>query len=289
MVIGYKIIYLERESTNNELETFQNLIDKTLELEKDQYRKGKIYQFTSLIYSGLEDYKKALEEIELAIDLDPDNFEYIFNKLYCKVAYEEFNIPNDLFEEYLELYPENSIDILTLQSYTYYYRGLKTKEFNKKKADELFHLSLNACDNILKIVPDHPRALNNKTMFLGAIGNEQEAIKTANKLIALYPNDGNNYDTYGHVLKDFKLYQQAIEQFEKAIEVDPNGFFVHISYLRMAECYKELGDYEASIEAVENSLEMSKKKLPVDKFETEKEAKLLRDEVRELLKNERIF
>ena len=50
-----------------------------------------------------------------------------------------------------------------------------------------------------------------------------------------------------------------------------------------------MGEYEEAIEAVENCLEISKKKLPGETLIIGEEAELLRNELRELLKNEKNF
>jgi len=37
-------------------------------------------------------------------------------------------------------------------------------------------------------------------------------------------------------------------KFQKALELEPNAFFTYETYIKMAECYKELGNYEKAIE-----------------------------------------
>ena len=70
-------------------------------------------------------------------------------------------------------------------------------------------------------------------------------------------NLGNFYDTYGGILVLFHDYEEAIVKFQKAVELEPNGYFTQESYIKMAECYKELGNYEKTIEYARKGRELA--------------------------------
>ncbi|MFX0010681.1 MAG: tetratricopeptide repeat protein [Candidatus Hermodarchaeota archaeon] len=289
LVHGYNLIY-EFDKLGSDIKEVQTYIEDALRLENIPYRKGKYYQLKALIYNGLRDYEKAVAEINKASTLDPDNFEFKYNRIMFLLSKKDFDNAIVLIDTYLESNPEHKIDLLQIKSFAYYSKGEIFHDENSEKAKEFHQASLEACDQILSILPDNARALNNKTLNLAAIGNKQEAIKAAERLITLNPNEGNYYDTYGHVLIMFQLYEEAIVRFEKAIEVDPRGFFVYMSYRKIADCYKNIGEYDEAIENAEKAIEIAKKKnLGADIEDFIEETKDFIGELRELKKNERNF
>ncbi len=53
----------------------------------------------------------------------------------------------------------------------------------------------------------------------------------------------------------FHEYEEAIVKFQKALELEPNGW--PETYIKMAECYKELGNYEKTIEYANKGRELA--------------------------------
>jgi len=121
------------------------------------------------------------------------------------------------------------------------------------------------------------------------LGDEEQAIEAGKTLIKLYPDEGNHYDSYGHVLMNFRRYDEAIENFERAIEIDPNGFYVNVSYFRKAECHEAIGEYDEAIESAEKSREIANKKLPIERLDLGYDIDTFIRKVREKLRNEREF
>ena len=82
------------------------------------------------------------------------------------------------------------------------------------------------------------------------------------KLIDIDPLDGNSYDSYGELLLDFGNYKDALIKFEKAIEIDPTGWYLTNTYRKMSECYKNLGHFEKVEEYFNKAKEVEQKMLP---------------------------
>jgi len=89
-----------------------------------------------------------------------------------------------------------------------------------------------------------------------------EAITTAEKLISIAPKVGNFFDSYGEMLMMFEDYENAIEQFQKALKLEPHGWFAFSTIAKMGNCYKKIGDLEKAIEFFEKAQILSERMLP---------------------------
>ncbi|MFW9952154.1 MAG: tetratricopeptide repeat protein, partial [Candidatus Thorarchaeota archaeon] len=288
MIQGYNLIYQFSEKESNR-DVFEGIIDRIVNLEQIKFRKARIVQLKALILYGINDIEKADQEIDRAIELDKNSYEIAFKKINFLIDLEEHNKVITLIDKYLILYPQQEVSLSITKAFIYYFvgRNLELTHGNKEKAYEYYHLGLEVTNRVLEEYPNNVKSLNNKILYLAALNKSEEAIEAANNLITLYPDDGNHYDTYAQVLMQFEDYEEAIEMFRKAIDIDPNGFYVYISYNRMAECYKELGDYENALEAAEKSKEIFNKQIRGVQRIFEYSADKLAEEIKELLKEER--
>ena len=62
----------------------------------------------------------------------------------------------------------------------------------------------------------------NKGEALAQLKRYQEAIESYNKTIELNPNDSDAYLNKGNALDDIKRYKEAIDCYNKVIELKPN-------------------------------------------------------------------
>jgi tetratricopeptide (TPR) repeat protein len=58
---------------------------------------------------------------------------------------------------------------------------------------------------------------------------------------------------------NFEEYEQAIDEFLKAIELDSNEWYINQSYIKLGICYKELGDQESAIKNLTKGKEFTNK------------------------------
>ena len=107
---------------------------------------------------------------------------------------------------------------------------------------------LKSINMVLEFDSNNPLLFNWKAYLLAKFNRKEESLKIIQDLVEREPHDGNLYDTYGEILVLFHDYEEAIVKFQKAVELEPNGYFTQESYIKMAECYKELGSYEKTIE-----------------------------------------
>ena len=114
---------------------------------------------------------------------------------------------------------------------------------------------LQSINNFLVSNPNNTLQLNRKAHLLARFGRKEESLKVIHDLVEREPQNGFFYETYGEILLIFQKYEKAIVKFQKALELEPNGWSE--TYIKMAECYKELGNFEKSIEYANKGRELA--------------------------------
>ena len=85
-------------------------------------------------------------------------------------------------------------------------------------------------------------------------GNYEEAIEDFNRAIELDPEYSGAYYNRGNARKNMGEYEEAIEDFNRAIE--HNAANIH-AYQNRAELYIELGEYDDALDDAQTALELS--------------------------------
>jgi tetratricopeptide (TPR) repeat protein len=116
---------------------------------------------------------------------------------------------------------------------------------------------LKSINKVLESDPTNTLFLNWKAFLLAEFNKKKESIKIISDLVERVPHNGNLYDTYGHILLIFHDYEEAINNFQRALELEPNGYFVEETYIKMAESYKEIGNYGKAIENAKKGREIA--------------------------------
>jgi len=269
LVIGYNLIYRFTFKAPN-LDTFTELIKLTISFDPFTYDKTKYLLFQTHILNGLGKHDEAIQVIDKAIELVPTlNFLYSRKVYYLILSKRESDALN-LIEELLESQPSLKRTLLLEKSFIF---------VHQKRYDE----GLKAVEEALELNPRDTDILNNKAIILGYLGRREEAIKTAEYLVSLNPNYGNTYDTYGEVLMSLKEYEGAIEKLNKALNLEPIGWFAFTTCLKMGECFKELGKFEKALEFYEKGRKLTEKMHPSEREEQLRKAGKLISEIKVLL------
>ena len=77
-----------------------------------------------------------------------------------------------------------------------------------------------------------------------ALNNYEEAEKAFQTYIKLIPNNANPYDSYAELLLKMGKYDESIEQYKKAVEIDPVNFVGSLGGIGDNYIFK--GDYESA-------------------------------------------
>ena len=120
--------------------------------------------------------------------------------------------------------------------------------------------------------------LNSDAYEFAYSNNKEEALKTIIKLINLAPTKGDYWDTYGEILMIFKDYENAINKFKIALQIDQKGYFIQQTYIKMGNCYKELNNYKLALENIVKGKELAEER---DDKEWSEKAKEYLSEIKE--------
>ncbi|MGB7563214.1 MAG: tetratricopeptide repeat protein, partial [Prochlorococcaceae cyanobacterium] len=75
----------------------------------------------------------------------------------------------------------------------------------------------------LALRADHPQAHRNLASVLVRLGDFMGAQMFALKHLKLFPDSGEGWNTYGNILNELGRYQEAIEAFNRSLQMDPGN------------------------------------------------------------------
>jgi tetratricopeptide (TPR) repeat protein len=241
LALVYNVLYdfdPEKAIEENGLEE----LDKAIELDASKLNQALFLQLKSRILLQLNARDESLQAIDHAIKLAPKRVELYHSKGSILMYYNQYEELLTLLDHILELFPK--LD----------------KELKLKKAlvcKQLGNLDggFSIIEELLGKYPKDNAISNSKAYWYVYMNKKEEAIETIENLIRQDPEIGLNYDTYGEILMYYEDYEEAIEQFQKALARNKFGLLIHETYIKLGVSYKELKDYDQALE----NLRMGKK------------------------------
>ncbi len=160
---GFEYMYFNADNVNRDEALRTSL--KALELAPDL---AESHVSAGIAHCMLQDYKKAEEEFEIAVELDPKNYDawYFFGR--SKVHEGELGRALKLFERASQVRPEDYQSVL-LQSQLYHGLG------DHKRVLETAKKGIERVRAVLELNPDDNRALNMGAFALLRLGEKKEA------------------------------------------------------------------------------------------------------------------
>ncbi len=229
-----------------------------------------------------KNYPLAAEQMQLALDLDPDNENGwgVLSSLYFQ------NDENDkaiaALEKARHFYPENPLfpmqlaaawtnnkDYVKAEQYVDEAEKL-TQDNDAESLSDIYSLKANIFiamgDTVqaveqyrraIKLNPANISAMNNFAYHLACANTDlPEALEMIEKVIAADPDNATWLDTYAWVLFKMKNYEKALEIIDRAIENEPEGI--------SAEIYEHAGDIYFMNAMPDRALDFWKKALELD-------------------------
>jgi tetratricopeptide (TPR) repeat protein len=176
---------------------------------------------------------KAIAEAKRLIKSNPSEARYygMLAELYLSKKMDEKAI--EVFNQVLDFEPENPFVNLSLADY-YNQKNEHKKSFTYlEKAFANPDLEI---DTKIKILISFYIATERNTEF------KQDAFSLADKLILAHPQDAKSYAIYGDFLVRDQRYEEARNNFRKAVELDTDRFMVWNQLLMLES---ELGDFHS--------------------------------------------
>ena len=170
--------YNNRGNSYNELKQYERAIEdlnKAIEIEPED---AEAYYNRGDSYNKLKQYERAIQDFDKAIGLKPDYAEAYNNRGNSCDGLKQYERAIEDFDKAIELKPDK--EVLTI---SYYNRGISyngLKQYERAIADY---------DKAIELKPDYAEVYNNR---------------------------GNSYN-------ELKQYEHAIKNFEKTIEIEPEN------------------------------------------------------------------
>ncbi|MBN2753912.1 MAG: tetratricopeptide repeat protein [Candidatus Goldbacteria bacterium] len=217
----------------------ESLFNKNIALAPDKAAVS--YYNIGILYGGRDEYDKAVEYLNKAIETDPD-----YLKAYDSLA-KAHEIKGNTsaalaaYENYLELNPKDT-DIMTLMAEVHY----RANDTDK---------ALKVYDGILKIHPENADALYSKGVIYSGQKQYKEAVKCFLKVESLREDSIINKYQLAIAYENLKDYGKALEKLDQITRLDPKyvNAYYHIGYI-----YGEQKKLPQAIEMFEKLLESNK-------------------------------
>jgi len=242
VISGYSIIYdfdVEEGSDDYVLD----LIDEVIRIDSNISNKARYYQFKSIVMEQMDKEEEALEEINLALDLTEDIVDLYYSKSKLLASLGKYDEALTVLKETIKNFPDSKRYLLMQEAYV-----------QKMSGD--YRAGLDIITNLTKTYPDDIDLGNNKAYWHVYIykdnkdkgiedeENKKAAIETIKSLTEKTQDDGNYFDSFGEILMITGDYENAIKMYEKAIETEPNGWFIPASYVGIGKCNEKLGFFD---------------------------------------------
>jgi tetratricopeptide (TPR) repeat protein len=229
------------------LDAAKNFINNYINENQDSYMG---YLTRSEMNRGLAEYEEALKDAEKAITLNPNDVVSYNQRGKVYISLEKYDLALNDLNKSIEI-NKNNAEAFTNRAYIYLKRGEYKKVIeDSTKAIDLqqepdFAPYLNrglakmnmgkkdeAIDDFSKVIDiaDNATAYCKRGYLCGekAIDDKNEdllikAIRDLDKAIEMDDQDAEAYFVRGHLMGERLLYEDAIEDLEKFLELDPNS------------------------------------------------------------------
>lgn len=170
----------------------------------------------AIVYRKLENFDKALEDINKALEIDPDFGSAYNHRAFIHKNLKNFNEALNDLKKFLNLVPEAKAPYL-INSGNVYATAKQYKEA-LKKFDAALKLSLD--EN------DQENVYANKVRIYRILHQFPKALKLCNKLIKNYPKSSLGYTERAIIHHMTDLKDEASKDFDKAISLNPDEPFI---------------------------------------------------------------
>ena len=245
LALVYNLIY-KFDGEKSKQDYGLNNIDKAIALETFSPNKALLFMLKSRVLLEVNKYEKSNELIDKAISIMPNKVDLYLSKSAVLMYFNEYHELLDLLDEMLEKFPKIEKD-------------LKMKKASVYKLLGYLDAGFKIVEELLEKYPEDKDLRNFKAYWYQYLNKKDEALKIIEELIESEQNNGAYYDSYGEILMNYQEYEEAVEQFQKAIKLSGSGWFIYQTYIKLGICFKELENYELALEYLKKGKELTNK------------------------------
>ncbi|MFW9970327.1 MAG: tetratricopeptide repeat protein, partial [Candidatus Odinarchaeota archaeon] len=233
---------------------FKDFYDKLEGLIWDEIQ---AYNSNAKYFQFSEQYNNedALIAINKEMESNPKNLQLYYSKSKILVNLNQYRQVLVLLDIMLENFPKEEKNIKLIRAYIF-------KEMKNPEA------GLEIINDLINIYPEEKDLLNYKASWLQYLNKKEESLAIIQNLIEQEPNNALYHDTYGEILMFFKDYKQALEEFQRAIDIDKDGWFIYQTFIKMGICYNVLENFKLAIRFIKKGKENMDKS--VSDFDTKR-------------------
>ncbi len=212
------------------------LFSHTLEATRDNYV---IQENRGVAYAKLGDYRRAIEDYDKAIEINPKCLEAYNNRgaAYAKLG--NYRRATEDYDRAIEIDPECVL--------SYVYRGSAYLELaNPGKA-------LSDYDRAVGIDPENPDGYANRGAAYDKLGNYRQAVSDYDRAVEINHDYAWAYNGRGASYAKLGNRSQAISDYDKAIEIKPEYSEAHYN---RGVLYQGLGNHRQAIEDFNRAIEI---------------------------------
>ena len=191
-------------------------------------------------------FKGSIQDIDELIKSDPNNIELYLSKCAILKYYNKYDELLDLLDEMLQSFPDLEADL-----------SMKKADVFKLMGD--IKPGYEIIENLSHKYPDQNDLQMYKAYWLMYLNKKDESLKLMKNILDHESNNGIFYDTYGEILMNYEEYESAIEQFQKAIEINDQEWFIYQTYIKLGICYVELDNYKLALENLSKGRDYTEK------------------------------
>ena len=238
------------------------------EVIKNETKYASVYSNLANAYSNVNEHNLALQAIEMALEIEPNNVDYLVSKANKLGNINENGKALDLYNQIVDLYPSNPsnyynrayfyarigehekalIDYGKSEDITNDQNLLKKLYFYRAKSYNAIEDHINEILDLNRVIiidSKYFNAYKNRGLAYGKLKKFSSAIRDLQKTIELAPSLYSHlYTEIALYYEDINEYEKAKENFEKAISAVPEEFD---NYLFFSEMYIEIGKYQNAI------------------------------------------
>ncbi|KKM50119.1 hypothetical protein LCGC14_0810720, partial [marine sediment metagenome] len=228
------------------IETKRDLIESIDKLE------GIIWQniptiFQSKSEDNLENqFREEIQKIDKEIDLNPNDRNLYNSKIKILIYFNQYDEGLKLLNDMLVRFPESEKDI-------------QIKKASVLKSMKKIEAGLDIINKLQQKYPHDNDLVNYKAYWLQYLDRKDEARSLIQDLVERIPNNGLYHDTYGEILMYCENFEEAILEFQDAIKLASDKWYIHQTYIKLGICYKELKNYDLAEESLEKGIELTNK------------------------------
>jgi predicted O-linked N-acetylglucosamine transferase (SPINDLY family) len=176
-----------------------------LQILKIDSRNADSLNFLSVIEFEKGNHLAAIELIQKAIEINPNESNYYYNQGNFLIKLKQLDAAVESFNRSIYLKPDFAEG--------YSNRGNAQQELKQ------FQAAIASYDKAIELKPDYAKAYSNRGNALQELKQYEASLASYNKAIALIPEYADAYYNRGNVLQELMQYEAAVASYDKAVEL----------------------------------------------------------------------